>query len=158
MMKWQASFWGPKARVQHIHPLFKIARFLRDPTPKSLKFLMPKRKAEPGGFNNYMVVRLMQPLLTLTLIYIYIYIYISTTPGINNNLPYLPQATGWYPFCQFCQDPWLDPSTVELTLQMHSTAEEQLRLEELTVVSSFFPGDSWGVKIGIPVEQWHKKR
>ena len=29
------------------------------------------------------------------------------------------------------EDPWLDPSTVELTLQMHSTAEEQLRLEEL---------------------------
>lgn len=29
------------------------------------------------------------------------------------------------------EDPWLDPSTVELTLQMHSTAEEQLRIEEL---------------------------
>ena len=33
------------------------------------------------------------------------------------------------PSFSWCQDPWLDPSTVELTLQMHSTAEEQLRIE-----------------------------
>ena len=36
------------------------------------------------------------------------------------------------------EDPWMDPSTVELTLQMHQSAEKQLRLEELrqTLLSS----------------------
>ncbi|CAJ1406591.1 unnamed protein product [Effrenium voratum] len=29
------------------------------------------------------------------------------------------------------EDPWLDPSTVELTLQMHKSVEEQLRREEM---------------------------
>lgn len=86
-------------------------------------------------------------------------LHISTTPPYQqpyHTFPKLPvqNANRCRAFWKKPQDPWLDPSTVELTLQMHSTAEEQLRLEE-----SWPSFHRWKreVKIGIPVEQWQQK-